>query len=236
VKHNANHQIVDVSAFERGRIHFRENTDLQEASCVGIILTGKSRPHHFERRPYETDFFDLKGMIENLCDSLYLARYTFEPSHLHTLHPWRQAKIKCGNVTIGVIGEIHPELLLKLDLHQRVYFAEMNLNDILPLKKKTRQFSELAAFPSSERDWTLTLKESAPMAQVLQAIERIKSPYLEHFYLLDIYTSDQLGKDKKNVTFRFVYRDHAKTMAFEVVEQEHQKLTHSVAEKLRDCL
>jgi phenylalanyl-tRNA synthetase beta chain len=110
------------------------------------------------------------------------------------------------------------------------------LNDILPLKKKTRQFSELAAFPSSERDWTLTLKESAPMAQVLQAIERIKSPYLEHFYLLDIYTSDQLGKDKKNVTFRFVYRDHAKTMAFEVVEQEHQKLTHSVAEKLRDCL
>jgi phenylalanyl-tRNA synthetase beta subunit len=74
------------------------------------------------------------------------------------------------------------------------------------------------------------------MAQVLQAIERTKSPYLEHFYLLDIYTSDQLGKDKKNVTLRFVYRDPAKTMDFEVVEQEHQKLTHSVAEKLRDCL
>ena len=112
----------------------------------------------------------------------------------------------------------------------------MNLNDILPLKKKTHQFSELAAFPSSERDWTVTLKESAPMAQILHIIEQTESPHLEHFYLLDIYTSDLLGKNKKNITFRFIYRDPLKTMAFEVVEQEHQKLTHSVAEKLRDCL
>ena len=175
-------------------------------------------------------------MVENLCDGLHLARYTFEPSHLHTLHPWRQAKIKCGDVTIGVIGEIHPELLLKFDLHERVYFAEINLNDILPLKKKGHRFSELAPFPCSERDWTVTLKETTPMASLFQAIDRTKSPYLENFYLLDVYTSDQLGKDKKNVTFRFVYRDPAKTMAFEVVEQEHQKITHSVAEKLRDCL
>ncbi len=236
VKHNSNHQISTLSAFEIGRIHFRESTELQEASCVGIILTGKSRPHHFDRKPEDSDFYDLKGMVENLCDRLHLARYNFESSHLHTLHPWRQAKIKSGDVTVGVMGEIHPELLLKFDLHERVYFAEMNLNDLLPLKKKGHLFSELAAFPSSERDWTVTLKENVPMAVVLQAIERTKSPFLEHFYLLDLYTSDQLGKDRKNATFRFVYRDAAKTMAFEVVEQEHQKLTHSVAEKLRDCL
>ena len=70
----------------------------------------------------------------------------------------------------------------------------------------------------------------------MQAIERTKSPYLEHFSLLDLYTSDELGRDRKNATFRFKFRDPSKTMAFEVVEQEHQKLTHSVAEKLRDCL
>ncbi|MGH7889283.1 MAG: phenylalanine--tRNA ligase subunit beta, partial [Thermodesulfobacteriota bacterium] len=108
--------------------------------------------------------------------------------------------------------------------------------DILPLKKRQRLFSELSSFPASVRDWTLTLKENVPLSTVSQAIERTKSPFLEHFYLLDIYTSDQLGADKKNITFRFVYRDPAKTMAFETVEQEHQNLTHSVAEKLRNCV
>ncbi len=236
VKHNINHQVETMAAFEVGRIHFREKNEFLEASCTGILLTGKSRQHHFDRKPQEFDFFDLKGMAENLCDALRIARYSFEPSHLHTLHPWRQAKIKSGDVTIGVLGEVHPQLLLKLDIHQRVFYAELNLNDILALKKKGKNFSELAAFPSSERDWTITLKENVPITTITQAIERIKSPYLEHFYLLDLYTSDQLGKDRKNATFRLSYRDPSKTMAFEVVEQEHQKLTHSVAEKLRDCL
>jgi phenylalanyl-tRNA synthetase beta chain len=236
VKHNINHQVENLAAFEVGRIHFREKNELLEASCAGILLTGKSRQHHFDRKPQNFDFFDLKGMAENLCDALRIARYSFEPAHLHTLHPWRQAKLKSGDITLGVIGEIHPQLLLKLGIQQRVYFAELNLNDILAVKKKGKVFSELAAFPSSERDWTVSLKENIPIAQIAQAIERTKSPYLEHFYLLDLYTSDQLGKDRKNATFRLCYRDPSKTMAFEVVEQEHQKLTHSVAEKLRDCL
>jgi phenylalanyl-tRNA synthetase beta chain len=236
VKHNLNHQIDTMAAFEVGRIHFRENKELQEASCAGLVLTGKNRPHHFDRKPTDVDFYDLKGMVENLCDGLHLARCSFEQSHLHTLHPWRQVKIKSGDTTIGVLGEIHPELLLKLDIQQRVYFAELNLHEILPLKKKNKVFSELSSFPSSERDWTLTLKENVPMATILQAVERTRSPYLEHFYLLDLYTSEQLGKDRKNATLRLRYRDPAKTLSFEAVEQEHQKLTHSVAEKLRDCL
>jgi len=236
VKHNINHQVETLNAFEVGRIHFREKNELLEASCAGILLTGKSRQHHFDRKPQEFDFFDLKGMVENLCDTLRIARYSFEPAHLHTLHPWRQAKIKSGDVTMGVMGEVHPQLLLKLDIHQKVYFAELNLSDILPLKKKGKNFSELSAFPSSERDWTVTVKENIPITTLMQAIEKTKSPFLEQFYLLDLYTSGQLGKDRKNVTFRFSYRDPSKTMAFEVVEQEHKKLTHSVAEKLRDCL
>lgn len=236
VKHNINHQVDTINAFEVGRIHFREKNELLEASCAGILLTGKSRQHHFDRKPEEFDFFDLKGIVENLCDALRIARYNFEPAHLHTLHPWRQAKIKSGDVTLGVVGEIHPQLLLKLDIHQKVYFAELNLHDMLPLKKKSKSFSELAAFPSSQRDWTVTVKENVPIATLMHAIERTKSPFLEQFYLLDLYTSDEIGKDRKNATFRFNYRDRSKTMAFEVVDQEHQKLIHSVAEKLRDCL
>lgn len=236
IKHNFNHQQENLLAFEVGKIHFRESNILKECSCVGIILTGKSRPHHFDRKPTDIDFFDLKGMIENLCEGLRISRFNFEPSHLHTLHPGRQAKLKSGDITIGVFGEIHPQLLSKFDLHDRVFFGELNLSDILPLKKTARLATEIPAFPSSERDWTLTLKEQAPMAAVIQAIERTKSPYLEDFFLLDLYTSDQLGKDRKNATFRFVYRDPAKTMAYETVEEEHKKLTHSVAEKLHDLV
>ncbi|HEY5234546.1 MAG TPA: phenylalanine--tRNA ligase subunit beta, partial [Rhabdochlamydiaceae bacterium] len=60
MKHNINHQVETLNAFEVGRIHFREKNELLEASCAGILLTGKSRQHHFDRKPQEFDFFDMK--------------------------------------------------------------------------------------------------------------------------------------------------------------------------------
>ncbi len=235
-KLNFNHQTDNLSAFEVGRIHFRDKETLKEASCAGMILTGLNRPPHFDRKPSELDFFDLKGIVENLCEELRLIRYTFEPSHLHTLHPWRQAKLKCGEITIGILGEIHPQLLAKFDIPSRLFFAELNLNDILPLKKKAVEYSQLPTFPSIVRDWTVTLKESLPIHVVLQTIAKIKSPLLAEFYLFDLYTSEQLGKEHKNVTFRFVYQSPTKTLDDETVKQEHEKLTHSVAEKLLNPL
>lgn len=234
VKLNLNHQTDQISAFEIGRIHFREQETYQEMSCAGIILTGLSHPHHFDRKPSEYDFFDLKGMIEILCEELRLTRYTFEPSHLHTLHPWRQAKIQCGNETVGILGEIHPELLAKFDISHRLFFAELNLSDLLTLKKKSPFYSQLPAFPSSSWDWTIKLKQSVPIQLVLQTIAKEKSPILEDVYLFDLYKSEALGPEYCNATFRFVYLDRTKTLEDEIVKQEHERLTHSVAKKLQD--
>ena len=44
--------------------------------------------------------------------------------------------------------------------------------------------------------------------------------------LLDIYTGPNVSSQEKNVTFRFTYRDDAKTLDIESVEQEHAKVTH----------
>lgn len=236
VRHNFNHQVETIPIFEVGRIHFRLQDQIEEASCAGILITGKNRPHHFDRKPADVDFFDLKGIVENLCEGLRIAKYSFEPSHLHTLHPWRQARIKSGDITIGVIGEVHPQLLSKFDLQERLFFAELHLPDLLHVKKKPRIYSELAAFPSSVRDWTVMIGETISMDELFKSIDRTKSPYLDHYYLLDLYTSDQLGQGQKNVTLRFVYRDRTKTISLETVEQEHQKLIQAVAEKLPNCV
>ena len=232
IKLNFNHQIENISAFEVGRIHFREKDKLQEVTSAGVILTGKNRPHHFDRKPAPTDFFDMKGVVENLCEGLRLVRYHFEPSHLHTLHPWRQAKVICSEITLGVLGEIHPHLLAKLGIHSPLYFAELNLNGVLSLKKKIDSYTPVPLFPASVRDWTITLKQDLPIQTIMEAITHLKSPFLEDLYLYDLYTSDQLGKEHKNATFRFVYRHPTKTLDDTTILQEHQRLILAVAEKL----
>lgn len=232
VKFNLDRQNHDLSLFEVGRIHFKEADQIKEHSMVGILLSGSRTPYHWDPKPNTVDFFDLKGFVENLLQGCNIRDVSFESSHLHNFHPWRQAKILVNSIFIGVIGELHPQHLEALGIKQRVLFAELNLQDLLPLKKSRTQVSAVAAFPGSERDWTLTVKEEFPLADLLKAVHDVSSQLLERVQLLDLYKSEQIGKDRKNITLRFFYRDKEKTLAIEAVEKEHARLMQKVTAQL----
>jgi phenylalanyl-tRNA synthetase beta chain len=236
VKNNFNKQNFTVSGFEVGRVHFKEGASFKEPSAAAILLTGDATPYHFDPKPREVDFFDLKGKVEHFLRAFGITDISFEPSHLHNFHPGRQARIKAKNTILGALGEIHPGHLHQLDIKHRVYFAELNLHDLLVLRQKETQLKELCPYPGSERDWTITIKEECPIGLFLKTAKEISSRFLEKVYLLDLYKSEQIGKDKKNATFRFIYRDKEKTIGQETVEREHARITLEVTKKLTDYI
>lgn len=232
VKFNTDHQNLDISAFEIGRIHFKDRDHYKEQSMAGIILTGKKTPYHWSPKPEECDFYDLKGIVENVLNSLKIVGVIFEESHFHHLHPFRQAHIRAGKLTLGVVGEIHPSLSEQLDIGKSVLFAELNLHDLMQLHTKPFHVAELPPYPGSERDWTVTLDENTPIGMIFEAVKRMRTPILEDLILLDLYTSDRIGTGLKNATFRFFYRDKEKTLSMERVEEVHSEIIASVAEKI----
>lgn len=228
VKYNWDHGNPNIAGFELGRVHFKEKDNYFEPSTAGIILSGKKSPYHWDPKPIEFDFFDLKGMVENFFASLKIEGVQFVISHLHNLHPGRQAKIVKNDTILGIVGEVHPDHVAKLDVPQRIFFAEINLNELMPFVPKQWKVADLSQFPGSERDLTVTLNEETPIAMILNAIKATPSRLLEKVILLDLYKSEQIGKDKKNATFRFFYRDTEKTIAFETVEREHARITAAI--------
>ncbi len=232
VKYNIDHGTSNVAGFEVGRVHIKNENQFMEPTAIGIVLTGKRAPYHWAPKPEDFDFFDLKGFLENFLASLKIDGAVFEPSHLPHFHPGRQAKIKIEDSVLGVMGEVHPGLAGKLDVSQPIFFAELNLHELMPFVPKEWKVASLPQFPGSERDWTVTLNDELPIEDVLHALLSVSSRLLETVTLLDLYKSDQIGKDKKNATFRFFYRDIEKTIAYEAVEREHARITSAAAEKL----
>jgi phenylalanyl-tRNA synthetase beta chain len=224
VKYNIDHQNHNVSGFEIGRIHFKEGDLYKEQTVLGIILTGKNAPHSWEHPAHEVDFFDLKGVVENLFLEIGIQNVTFKPSQFAVFHSGRQAFIHVNNQEIGSIGEIHPMVQRRLDVTQRIQFLELNLQAMLQLRKAGSLMQELPLYPCSERDWTMTVKEETPVQDTLESIQKTGSKFLEKVFLIGIYRSDKLGKGNKNVTLRFVYRDNEKTISQEVVEAEHKRI------------
>ena len=54
------------------------------------------------------DFFDLKGILEQLAHGLHVGTLMFKPTENSTFHPGRCAAIYLHSKQIGVAGELHP--------------------------------------------------------------------------------------------------------------------------------
>lgn len=232
VRYNQDHQVADISAFELGRIHFREENQYKEQSVAAILLTGREKPHEWDVKTRTVDFFDLKGILENLLEGVGIDTFEIVPSQMTLFHPGRQAYIKVGDSDVGILGEIHPALLRKMAIRDRLFFAEVNLHDLIPLQKGRARFKELAQYPGSIRDWTVTLPENVPYNRILQMIQSQHCPLLEQVTLIDLYRSDRIGKDNKNSTLRFVYRALDRTLSQEEVDEAHSSLTQETLKRL----
>lgn len=236
VKYNLDHQNDQINGFEIGRIHFKEGEQYKEQSVAAIVLSGFSQVSHWTNKPNEYDFYDLKGIVENLLMELRIETPIFKNLGLETFHSGRQASVFVGEMEIGTLGEIHPAIQRRLDVSQRILFAEFNLQDLMQLATRLDKIKPLAIYPGSQRDWTLTIKDSVPFATIMEALNKPQSALLEKVSLLDIYRSDTLTPGYQNITLRFTYRDPSKTVAQEVVEVEHHRLTAAAISALGDAV
>ena len=94
----------------------------------------------------------------------------------------------------------------------------------------------LPIYPGSDRDWTATFKEETPYVVILDALKSIASRLIKDISLVNLYRSETLGPDKKNLSFRFIYRDDQKTLSLEMVEKEHARILAFAQQKLKDYL
>lgn len=222
----------NIAAFEIGNVHINVDEKIHEHEATGILLSGSRAPHMWGEKALPFDFYDLKGYLENIFDGLDLPPVVFTPSTSSLFHPHRQAILTLDNTKIGILGELHPTLLRSFSAEKRAFYAEINLGALLPYRRYARQMTPLPQYPSSERDWTLTIDSTTPIEALYQSIDSSNTPLLKQTYLLDVFESEKIGADQKNVTFRFVYRDDKKTVSMQGVDKAHTHLQTYVREKL----
>lgn len=225
VKYNIDHEKSSLSGFEVGRIHFKIKEGYHEPLSACIVMTGDRSPYHFENKSTPVDFFDLKGVLENVFESLSIEKVTFEKVENENFHPGQTARIMSAEMELGVMGQIHPELLKKCNIEQKVFFAELNVEELAKVVKSDAKMAPLALYPATTRDWTVSIKDDVQIGQIFDKVQKLESKFLESLCLLDIYKNEKLGSETKNVTFRFVYRSLDRTISFAECEEEHKRIT-----------
>ena len=229
---NLDQKNSSINVFEIGRVYLKQTETPTEIPMLGVMILGKTRPHHWDRKPSDFDFYDLKGMIETLCASLGIVGAFQNTSH-SSFHPNRQADLHANGLVIGSLGEVHPNLLAKLGIKENIFFAEINLSHLQGFKMPLVHCASLPTFPSTERDWTLSMPKELTSETLFEIIRSFQSPLFEKAELIDLYLHHQDNEEKRNATIRFTYRDPLKTISFEEAEAVHAKLMEHVSSKLK---
>lgn len=214
-----------MAVFEIGQIHFKKNGAYVERPTLGICITGQQRPHHWSGSSSPVDFFDLKGMIENLFCGLHLRAPSFSSSSFKNLHPNRQASIAIEKIQVGCLGQLSIEKEKELSLKYPLFFAEIDLLDLLQYKETIHQIAPIPIYPESERDWTLSLPPDVSSGKILETIHSVRSKFLKKAVIWDLYQG-------KELTIRFTYRSDQTTLENEQVEKEHRRILSQVSKSL----
>lgn len=236
IKHNQSHQIHNLKLYEIGKVYENSGEQYNEETKLAISLIGRDAPFHFQKEDNPVDFLDLKGILENLFESLGIEGISFTHSNYVFFHPGIQCQLKAGNTPFGFAGEVHPSRLREVGIKQPVLFCEVSLPSLLALAKPLEKIEPISAFPKTERDWTLTCLEDLEVGHLLQTIKEMDSRLLKEVTLMNIYRSESVGAARKNVTLRFVYRNDKKTISFEATEIEHAKITSDVLKKMKNLI
>jgi len=210
---------TNAALFEIGRVyHPRDNAPLPEEGLrLAAALMGRT-PAGWRRKDEPLDFFFLKGVLESVAREIGLETLTFtaeqdEPS----FHPGRTARLRAGEANLGIIGELHPEVLEAYDLPPGVVVTEIDLDLVLAVDKKTPTFVPLPRFPSVERDLALVIRKDIPAREVMALIRKAGGELLRELRLFDVYEGRQIREGYRNLGFSLVFRAEDRTLTDEEV-------------------
>lgn len=211
-KDNMNRNVSNIRFFEVSRTFEKAEELAKEDIKVGIILAGENDKTLWNPKPVHYDFYDLKGIVEEIFSKLKFQSFSIKRSVQTEFHPGRSADVFVGKEYIGSFGEIHPDVLENFGLDKKtVLVAEFNIELIKKYINKPFVYQGIVKYPAVPRDLALVMNENILVGDVLKTIEKIDKK-VEKVELFDIYQGIGVEPGKKSVAISILLRDDSKTL------------------------
>ena len=234
VAYNLDHGVANVALYEIGRVFFgKEHASLpDEPSYVCGVMCGRRADDAWNQRYDEYDFFDAKGVVEELLDALRVTKVRFkaaDPEQYPWLQPGRAAEVLARGEVVGWVGNVHPRGLKAMGVDAPVVAFELSQAALLRLAADELPYQDVPTLPGVDVDLAIVVDESVTCETLMQRITSAGGRLLADVRLFDVYRDDErVGAGKKSMAFSLTYRAADRTLTSDEVEKAHAKLVTKV--------
>jgi len=252
ITYNQNRKIPDVKLFEFGTIYRKNGTfpvaghsqknngnrqnhldQYIEVKHLSLFISGRVSGETWNSDDRKVDFYDLKGIINNI-----LIKTGLDISTVHT------DRISNGTFSEGLVyrlidkdlvtfGILSKAVLKKFDCRQDVIYADVNWDLLvasLPLNDP--QYLELPKFPEVRRDIALLIDHSVTWAEIEKLAYETEKKLLKKVGLFDVFEGGKIEAGKKSYAVSFILQDEQKTLTDAEIDKVINKLIRVFEDKL----
>ena len=218
----------NVTIFEVGTVFYPKAlpvTELpNEVVKIAGAITGRRHAHIWNQPNDMVDFYDVKGIIEELFADLHVTRYTVEAGTHYAMHPGKTALFKKGRDVLATIGEVHPAVLANYGISKPVYIFELDAKTVMKYMAKDFKYKSLPKYPAMTRDLAMLVATDINSADIEKAMTKAAGQNLVQITLFDVYTGKQVEAGKKSLAFSLTFQSNDKTLTDAEVNTAIEKI------------
>ena len=239
LKKNLDRGFKDISLFEIGPI-FKGSQPGQQLTVIGAMKSGKISRLSWNEKDRLVDVFDAKrDVIQTLNEAGYEKNDFFirdkSPSYYH---PGKSGSVyldKDDIEPVAYFGEIHPNIIKKLDINTEalvnfeIYLDHLKDNK-LKLKDKKSKF-EYSDYQKSERDFAFVVDKNVKAQDLIKIIISIDKNLIKSVKLFDVYEGENIPSDKKSIALNVTIQSSEKTLDESDLERINSLIISTVENK-----
>jgi len=207
---NLNRQQSRVRLFEVGLNFVKGESALEQRKQLAGVITGTRNTEHWDTKPENVDFFDIKGHVEQLLAEASESKYHFVAVAHPALHPGQSAQITDGENVVGWVGALHPRLEKEFGLSQSVFLFELDLGYVS--KKSLAAYEKVSRFPSIRRDLALIVDQAVTASAIENCLDSAGIDILKSSRVFDVYEGVGVDDGQKSLALGLIFQDFSRTL------------------------
>ncbi|MGK2966046.1 MAG: phenylalanine--tRNA ligase subunit beta [Tepidiformaceae bacterium] len=217
--------------FEIGFEYIPVEADLPHERTVLCAVAGGARDGRWPGSPTREaiDFFDAKGAVESILSGLH-APATYEAAVVHGLLPGHTAVVKVGGETVGVIGQVHPDLAMSFGIDDTVFLFELWLEPLTGVLPDRPDYRPASRYPELRENLAFLVDEGIPAGRITSLIRQAR--FVSGADVFDEFRGQGVPDGKKSLTIRVRYQAPDRTLAADEVTKVHDGILKRLEREL----
>ena len=189
---------------------------------------------------YKRHVFDIKrDVIQTLVEAGYNSdKFFIDRETPNYYHPGKSGRLflnKGKDLVAAYFGEIHPNILKKIDIKTEVLLGFEIFIDNLKLPKKTLNDQKtnfvVSDYQKSERDFAFIIDKNISSQDLIDAISSVDQNLISNIKIFDVYEGRNIPENKKSIAISVVIQSFEKTLNDSDLEKINKLIIETVENK-----